>query len=363
MYYEVINNKKFNIPKSIFDWYLKKDNIDFNPRYQREGLVWKIKNKQLLIDSIINELDIPKFYFHLNINSNNPIVNESKKDYLYSIIDGKQRLNTIFEFIDNKWALSNNFEYFKDPTIDLSGLYYKDIAKQYPNIKVKFDNYIIDSVIIETNDIKMIHLLFLRLNSGISIKNPEIRKAMYGFISEEIERQILAHSFFINKIKIKNNFNEYFNLFSKFLVIEYSNITGKNVNLTKSYIDKFFTDNSEQNKILNNAFSLVNSNLNNMCEIFYDKDELLTKSNNIILYYLFISYYSPTNYDDIRSFISDFESLRKANKKLIQENTADSRLLEFDRLSQQGSTNMKSFYERLNIMQIFFSKWGINNLK
>lgn len=40
------------------------DVININPEYQRKGGVWTRQKKQLLIDSILNDYDIPKLYFH-----------------------------------------------------------------------------------------------------------------------------------------------------------------------------------------------------------------------------------------------------------------------------------------------------------
>lgn len=365
MSYELFNDKNFNAPNTILEWYLKRDSLDFNPRYQREGLVWNLKNKQLLIDSIINDFDIPKFYFHLNTIKDNPIVNIHKKDHLFSIIDGKQRLSSIFEFIENKWPLPNDFIFFKNPSIDLSGLYYKDIAIRYPNIRVKFDNYYIDSIFIQTSDIKMVHLLFLRLNSGISIKNPEIRKAMYGFITEQIENEVITNEFFQRKIKLKNKFSDYFNIFSKLLIIEYADLTNNTVNLSKSAIDNFFEKNSDENRSLLTAFNKVKVNLSVMCDVFQDKDDLLNKVGSIILYYLLIKKINNkiSNLMVIREFLLEFELMRKDNKMLIKDNSADNRLLEFDRLNQQGSTNIKSFIERIQLLELFFEDYLVNKGK
>jgi hypothetical protein len=38
--------------------------IDVEPAYQRRGDIWTLEKKQLLIDSILNDYDIPKLYFH-----------------------------------------------------------------------------------------------------------------------------------------------------------------------------------------------------------------------------------------------------------------------------------------------------------
>ena len=71
------------------------DDINPNPAYQRSA-VWKPEQKQLLIDSILRKIDIPKLYLR-EMNS---------KRFTYEIIDGQQRMRTLWEFLASKFPLS-----------------------------------------------------------------------------------------------------------------------------------------------------------------------------------------------------------------------------------------------------------------
>ena len=67
---------------------------NMNPEYQRD-YVWEKSDKISLIDSIFNDYDIGKFLFRkLPFKENSPS---------YEIVDGKQRLNAIKEFIEGKF--------------------------------------------------------------------------------------------------------------------------------------------------------------------------------------------------------------------------------------------------------------------
>lgn len=85
--------------------YFKSLNVDFdvfletkNRNLQRD-FVWDINQKRELINSVLIRRHIP----HLSIiNIINP--SDTKKD-IYQIIDGKQRLSTIFNFIDDKFDI------------------------------------------------------------------------------------------------------------------------------------------------------------------------------------------------------------------------------------------------------------------
>ncbi|MFD7384774.1 GmrSD restriction endonuclease domain-containing protein [Streptomyces anulatus] len=70
------------------------DSLLVNRRYQRK-LVWSVSEKQLLIDSILDGYPIP-----LILLAERPEIHGSGK---YEIIDGMQRLDAIFSFIEQKF--------------------------------------------------------------------------------------------------------------------------------------------------------------------------------------------------------------------------------------------------------------------
>lgn len=82
--------------------------IDMNPDYQR-GYVWDCEDKELLIDSIFNNIDIGKFVL---IDTEDWQVT----DLYYEILDGKQRLSTMIEFFENR--LKYKGKYYNDLSLD-----------------------------------------------------------------------------------------------------------------------------------------------------------------------------------------------------------------------------------------------------
>lgn len=65
-----------------------------NPEYQRT-LVWTLKQKQDYITNLFNGM--------AEIRPTILLYYEDKKD-IYEVLDGKQRLTTLFQFIDNEFA-------------------------------------------------------------------------------------------------------------------------------------------------------------------------------------------------------------------------------------------------------------------
>ncbi len=98
--------------------YLDRNRIFLEPEYQRQGEVWNTYKKQLLIDSLINSFDIPKLYFH-EFDKALRLDGALRK---YAIVDGKQRLTAIWDFMDGKFPLSDEIEYLRDPRVKLKEL-------------------------------------------------------------------------------------------------------------------------------------------------------------------------------------------------------------------------------------------------
>lgn len=71
------------------------------PEYQR-GTVWKLPQKQGLIDSLLRGYQIPLFYVHLEERSNNYTGGIEKTAW---IVDGQQRLDAIIGYRQNEFAL------------------------------------------------------------------------------------------------------------------------------------------------------------------------------------------------------------------------------------------------------------------
>ncbi|MFD4863598.1 DUF262 domain-containing protein, partial [Streptomyces atratus] len=66
------------------------------PDWQRDE-VWSLQQKRLLIDSILNGWKLPKFYF----------AKTSSDPDEFDVVDGQQRLATIWEFQEDKLQLSD----------------------------------------------------------------------------------------------------------------------------------------------------------------------------------------------------------------------------------------------------------------
>lgn len=92
--------------KINFDPYVV--DINGDKQYYQRGLVWTLEQKQLLIDSIYNDIEIGKFLLRYNAWSRMEKEEiETGTMHSFDCVDGKQRLNTILEFVQGKFADSH----------------------------------------------------------------------------------------------------------------------------------------------------------------------------------------------------------------------------------------------------------------
>jgi len=325
----------------------EKDLINTSPEYQRAGGVWTLQKKQLLIDSIINDYDIPKLYFHQL---------GQHDEFEYSIIDGRQRLEAIWEFINDDFTLASDFEFFENPHLTLKNLSYTDLAKEFPKIKINFDSYILPIVIVETSDIDLIEDMFSRLNEAVPLNAAEKRNALGGSMAATI-RTVSTNCFFTKKVKFNNNRYQHREVAARILFLLYSlDVNQKILDTKKPYLDamtmKFKTDSSlSPNKYEDEAESILDS----MNHVFIDNDSLLKSQSSVTIYFLLFRNAIQKELTDLitRSKFFDFYDALNKNRRIAEEDItkANFEFLEFERMSQQGTNDSNSIRERVKILE------------
>lgn len=336
---------------TILRIYSEKDEIIVDPEYQRNGGVWTPEKKQLLIDSILNNYDIPKIYFHQFGRDEKNRLGKS-----FAIIDGKQRLETIWGFIDGNFCLSPDFEYQDSPDIRLAGLSYDDLAKEYPKIKIKFDSFVLPIIGVQTDDLDLIEDMFSRLNEAVPLNSAEKRNAFGGDMVRAI-RELSEHSLFSQKVKFKNNRYQHHEVASRFLLVEISKIEhNKLIDTKKVYLDAMAKNyKSGHTAIVNQVKVIVKGHMDSMSLCFTENDNLLRAQGSLVLYYLLFKWAIKNSLIIKRSMLLEFEESVKENRSLAESKyeDADYDLLEFDRLSQHGTNDVSNIRERLRIITKF----------
>lgn len=315
-----------------------RDEIELEPDYQRISEIWNREKRQLLIDSLLNDFDIPKFYF----NKLTPMKEDAGKPRRYAIVDGKQRLQAIWDFIDGKLKTDDGFVYLPDENVRAGGLTYGELAQKYPKLKLWFDSKVLDIVTIETNDIQLIEDLFSRLNEAVPLNAPEKRNAFGGPLPAVITATA-DNVFFKKHIPFADQRYRHRDLAAKFLYIEHKNDV---VNTKKIDLDNFVHDFKKKNRGVtgkNKTERLIlgvqrgtEETLATMAGIFRRKDPLLRQVGMITLYYhLFRLVRNKTVGSVTRDMLEVFEKRRADNRKIAEaDGRPDAELLEFDRHAQ-----------------------------
>ena len=269
---------------NVLSLYQQRELIDLEPPYQRLA-VWDEAKRQRFIDSVINGVDTPKFYFHELQSSS-----DSSSRYKYSVIDGKQRLMSLWQFIEDKLPLPSDFTFFDNEDYDARGLTYRELLSQYPLLRARFDDYELPVVLVQSETEEFIEQLFSRLNIQVPLSAAEQRNALGGPLPLLIRRVGLS-PFFRESVRFPNNRLQHFDLAAKFLYISLSQafVSTKKVNLDNfvrsMHKAKEEGDDAASNEVLSALESSVSQELDRMYRHFGSNSALLTSSGRTTLYY------------------------------------------------------------------------------
>ncbi|WP_181443456.1 DUF262 domain-containing protein [Porphyrobacter sp. YT40] len=169
------------------------------PDWQREE-VWEESRKQLLIDSILRGWKLPKFYF----------VASKTEPVTYEVVDGQQRLATIFEFLSGELSLSDKM------AKEFGSKHYKGLPD---NISDAVDDFKIDFDIIEDATDEELMEFFQRLQSGLQLNSSEKLNAIPSKL-KTFCKNMAKHEFFKNKVAFDNKRYAHFDVVAKVATLE-----------------------------------------------------------------------------------------------------------------------------------------------
>ena len=145
----------------VIQWYKKRELI-INERFQRHS-VWTPQARTYLIDTILQELPIPKIYIRT-------ILDAKRQTSIREIVDGQQRIRSICDFANDEFPLSSRSEKFR-------GKKYSDLSQ---DDQEKFLGFTLTvEHLLNASDDDVIDI-FARLNSyTVTLNAAEMRHAKY----------------------------------------------------------------------------------------------------------------------------------------------------------------------------------------
>lgn len=162
---------------------IEDNDITLNPEYQR-NYIWDNKKSSLLIESIILNVPIPVIYV------------SQEEDDSWTVIDGLQRLNSLYRFFQRDFKLSG--------LEILTELNKSDVKSLNPKALRVLKNGLLRIIVISHDSHPEIKYdVFMRLNTGaVKLNDQELRNCLYrGKLNEKVK-----------EITSKRNILELFNL-------------------------------------------------------------------------------------------------------------------------------------------------------
>lgn len=337
-------------PNSRFakSWYRERDNIDLDPPYQRRGGIWSVEDQRFLIDSMINDYDIPKIYLADFTKMKSPLNKKNKK---FAVIDGKQRLEAIFKFFSNELSLSRNFVLHSDTSIDLCGLRYSDLTANYLNIAVKVEEFPLPVLCVVTKEEGRIEELFVRLNKGASLTGAEIRNAMAGPLPS-LFRQLEKHELFRECVNYQAKRGQTLNAAAKLTLFEMRGGLG---NTKKQDLDRLVKKNVKlTQKDTEKYMKTISDNMQKMVSVFQKRDELLSSQGNVPVFYWFIRDLHKSDLINVRTFLVRFVRELTRNRKL-PEQERDPTLSGYS-LAARSTNDQLALERRIEILVNYFKR-------
>lgn len=139
------------------------------PDYQRDAEQWDPRKESLFIESLLNNLTIPAFFF------------AEREDGLIEVVDGQQRLATTLKYANNEFAISNDegIVYLTPQSIQYVGKKFSDLLPRLQNV---FNDYPL-TIISLPSDLEFGTKLeiFRRINEGgTPLTAQDIRLSYYS---------------------------------------------------------------------------------------------------------------------------------------------------------------------------------------
>jgi len=171
------NNRRYllniSVKKFIDDYVLR---IDLDADYQREK-IWSTKQQELLLDSLLIDIDIPKIYI---------VEVKNNEQFDYECIDGKQRMTALVRFFkpEPKEESPLKIEFLKQKYT------YKELEFEHPSVAKKLEEYELSFSVNKPIEEDYIREMFRRLQFGIRLNSGELLKTRTGTIRDFIYNDI-----------------------------------------------------------------------------------------------------------------------------------------------------------------------------
>lgn len=234
----------------------KKGRLIIQPNFQRK-YVWDSKKASSLIESILIKVPIPTIYL------------AATKEGKINVIDGQQRLTSIFSFLDGSFPDGKKFVLSKLQVLnELSGKSFAELDDINQN---KILDYTIRTVTFAADsDPDLQYEIFSRLNTGsVALNSQELRNCVYRGPFNDFIKELAADTNFLSLLGLSSPHKRMtdvelvlrFISFYKYSYINYKSPIKKFLNGTMRNLTSI---NDNEKKEIKEAFKKAVSNLTSL---------------------------------------------------------------------------------------------------
>jgi hypothetical protein len=319
--------------------------IDTRPDYQRPA-VWSTAQKQLLIDTILRGYDVPKIYWRQT----------GRNPDRYEVVDGQQRIRALWDFHKGEYSLPKKSEPIDG--IDTQGLSYQDLPD---DLRLRFDTYNLNVVIMSDTDEEEVREMFLRLQNGTTLKAQEKRNAMPGKMRDFV-KGLATHLFFAN-CAFSNARYTFDQIAAQMTLVELSGgpTNVKNIDLNKMYEkEASFDENGAKAR-------KVKRTLDYLEKAFPSKTPELERYSVLSLYiltsHLLERYAVLGKEQQLANWFVDFESNRRAQKDLASDLSDPELVLYHEKTSHSTDSEDSLRWRHEYLLRKYLERYPATELK
>lgn len=174
--------------RTLKKWY-ERDNLTFDNPVQRSGSQWSLLQRSLLIHSMLSGYPIPPLYL---------LKSKEGQDTIYDALDGKQRVTSIFDFMEGGYALHGGTpEAELDGTVyDLANMTFEDLSEE---CRDEILGYRFSIFCLEDATDEEVEEIFKRLNNATPLSpiqkcHSELGLGLSAWAKEVCQRDFFQHA-------------------------------------------------------------------------------------------------------------------------------------------------------------------------
>ncbi|MCF8564604.1 DUF262 domain-containing protein [Alicyclobacillus tolerans] len=243
----------------------KKSKVSFDLSIQRKQNIWDTKRQSMFIHSVLAGYPIPNLF-------------ATREEAVFYLLDGKQRLSSIFAYVDGEYTLVGT------PKVDdteVAGLTFSQLSEEFQQ---RILGYAFEIDIVEEISQSEMEDIFCRLNNGVPLRPIETTRALLGKKALEFVERMAKTPFFVEKVNLSTPARNHFvdqELVLQILALVHNPETGFSKKEMTTFVETLRDDESRDR---------FKSKLDNACfylnEAFPSAEKLLRKVHIPMLFKL-----------------------------------------------------------------------------